>query len=661
MISDADLAERFDLDGDGAPRPSDCDDSDPAVGAPSTWYADADSDGYGTASTASACAAPDGFAPAGGDCDDSRPGVNPGGVELCNGQDDDCDGKADGADSLDAATWYPDDDADGFGDETRATVACEAPADTWILAAGDCDDASANAFPGGTETWYDGIDGDCLGGDDFDADADGHASDAFSGEDCDDADAWVNPDRPEACGDGVDNDCDGVQTACAWDGDLAVEDADSLFWSGANNDSLGASMTFVGDTDGDGRDDLLLGASYTNSSYGVAWLVRTPAAGEHRVDEAAVAIRGMHSGSYTGWSVAAAGDVDADGLADLWVGARTNYTEVPEYSVNAGVVYLVHGPVDADLTLGDSTDAVYGTEAQQQLGSRVAAGEITGDGAPDMAAWFNPSGVSSVHEGGVVVVSGHAGGRAPSTDGAWIVGEKPGDYLAGHALEMGQDIDGDGIGDLVTSARFSAADSPSRVYVLPGPADTDGVISDLAIQLEGESRTDGAGYSLALPGDSDGDGYGDLLVGAYGSGTRGQGAVYVVRGPVTDATALANVPDRLLGSRENEALGYAVDGGGDVNGDGRGDLVVSSPGCSGCGDVSVAWVVLSPLAGSVTVGDAALASVVEPAGSPSGAVAIALGGDIDGDGGVDLAVARPSGSYDGVGGGVVYLFLGGPP
>lgn len=105
-----------------------------------------------------------------------------------------------------------------------------------------------------------------------------------------------------------------------------------------------------------------------------------------------------------------------------------------------------------------------------------------------MAASGNPSGASSAYEGGLVVVSGHGSGRAPSTDGVWIVGEKAGDGAAGQALEMGQDLDGDGIGDLVTSARFDAADSPSRVYVNPGPVETDGVISDLAIQLVGESQ-----------------------------------------------------------------------------------------------------------------------------------------------------------------------------
>ena len=74
----------------------------------------------------------------------------------------------------------------------------------------DCDDGTAGAHPGATEIWYDGIDEDCLGGDDNDADGDGYDADSQGGDDCNDTDAAINPAAPEVDGDGIDNDCDGV-------------------------------------------------------------------------------------------------------------------------------------------------------------------------------------------------------------------------------------------------------------------------------------------------------------------------------------------------------------------------------------------------------------------------------------------------------------------
>jgi hypothetical protein len=92
----------------------------------------------------------------------------------------------------DCGLFAPDDDGDGF---TTAT---------------DCDDTDATVFPGAVEVFYDGVDQDCSGGSDYDADGDGEDSDAWGGADCDDADASVYPGAPDASGDGIDQDCDGV-------------------------------------------------------------------------------------------------------------------------------------------------------------------------------------------------------------------------------------------------------------------------------------------------------------------------------------------------------------------------------------------------------------------------------------------------------------------
>jgi hypothetical protein len=154
-------ADRF----PGAPEWCDGEDDDcdgvvdeDAVDAP-TWYVDADGDGVGAAPYV-ACEAGDAVA-TGGDCDDADPGAFPGGVESCDGRDDDCDGETD---EEGGATWFVDGDGDGFGAE--AFVACEPG--SGIAVAGDCDDSDATVLPGGTER-CNGRDDDCDGTSDEDA------------------------------------------------------------------------------------------------------------------------------------------------------------------------------------------------------------------------------------------------------------------------------------------------------------------------------------------------------------------------------------------------------------------------------------------------------------------------------------------------------------
>ena len=231
---------------------NDCDgtvDEDDASDA-TTWYADADGDGYGDAASASmACTQPSGSVADSTDCDDGSAAINPSATELCDGVDNDCDGSVDEADASDATTWYADSDGDGFGDASSSTVSCYAPAG-FVASSGDCDDDDAGISPAATEL-CDSVDNDCDGTVDeadaadaatwyADADADGYGdpsstSDACSqpggyvadDDDCDDGDAAVNPAATELC-DGVDNDCDGtIDEADATDATTWYIDTDS--------------------------------------------------------------------------------------------------------------------------------------------------------------------------------------------------------------------------------------------------------------------------------------------------------------------------------------------------------------------------------------------------------------------------------------------------
>jgi len=129
------------------------------------WYPDLDGDGYGDPLGASerSCLAPgEDWIDNPHDCDDTLSEVNPGAEEVCDGIDNDCDGAVDGADAVDAVTWYEDLDGDGWGGDD--VWGCEAPEDA-PEQDGDCDDTNADVNPDAEEIPGNGIDEDCDGSD----------------------------------------------------------------------------------------------------------------------------------------------------------------------------------------------------------------------------------------------------------------------------------------------------------------------------------------------------------------------------------------------------------------------------------------------------------------------------------------------------------------
>ncbi|MBK9644015.1 MAG: VCBS repeat-containing protein [Deltaproteobacteria bacterium] len=163
-------------------------------------------------------------APASLDCDDGDPSRAPGLAEVCDGLDNNCD---DAVDEGVGSVWYADADADGFGDDTSTTTACEPP-EGFTAQSGDCDDGDATVYPDAAER-CEGLDNDCDGAIDEDVqtswfrdgDSDGHgdatsplmscdppAGYVSSSDDCDDTRAEVSPSSAEIC-DELDNNCDG--------------------------------------------------------------------------------------------------------------------------------------------------------------------------------------------------------------------------------------------------------------------------------------------------------------------------------------------------------------------------------------------------------------------------------------------------------------------
>jgi hypothetical protein len=212
---------------------NDCDGSvdEDAINA-TTWYVDADGDGYGSSvSSAQACSVPSGHADNDADCDDADGAVHPAASEWCDTVDNDCDGSVDESDAVDAGTWYQDADGDGYGNPNSTGPGCSQPSG-FVADDTDCDDSTSAVKPGGTEV-CDGLDNNCDGDVDedgaanaatwyLDNDGDGYGTadttvtacsmpTGYSAlnTDCDDDSSAANPTGTEVV-DGVDNDCDGA-------------------------------------------------------------------------------------------------------------------------------------------------------------------------------------------------------------------------------------------------------------------------------------------------------------------------------------------------------------------------------------------------------------------------------------------------------------------
>jgi gliding motility-associated-like protein len=217
-----------------------------------TYYADADSDGFGNAAaTVQACSLPVGFVTNNTDCDDSNPSVNPAAVEVCDGVDNNCNTAIDEGLTI---TFYADADSDGFGDPTTTAVACTAPVG-FVTDNSDCDDSNPAINIGAVEV-CDGIDNNCdLTIDegltttyyaDLDGDTFGDPTNFVDActqptgfvidfTDCDDTNAAINPLGTELC-DGLDNNCD-----------LTIDEGFPLvsFYADTDGDTFGDPNNFI--------------------------------------------------------------------------------------------------------------------------------------------------------------------------------------------------------------------------------------------------------------------------------------------------------------------------------------------------------------------------------------------------------------------------------
>jgi hypothetical protein len=287
--------------------------------------------------------------------------------------------------------------------------------------------------------------------------------------------------------------------------------------------------------------------------------------------------------------------MDGDELPDVLVGAPGSSADGTR--PYAGAAYVMSGARRGTHGLGTADAKMYGELEADFLGNSVdGLGDVNGDGLDDIAIAAYVTDDNGYNAGTTYVVFGPVGGRLdPSDSDALLVGEVEIDY-AGTSTASAGDVDADGLRDILIGApnNDEGGDHAGAAYLVHGGVTGTILLGDADAKLVGESAGDEAGVCVSGAGDVNADGHDDLLVGAWGNAEAGTnaGAAYLVRGPVTGSVDLRRADLELVGASPRELAGYGVAGAGDLDGDGRADVLVGAPGNAENGRTSGAAYIL---------------------------------------------------------------------
>lgn len=353
-----------------------------------------------------------------------------------------------------------------------------------------------------------------------------------------------------------------------------------------------------------------------------------------------------------GGAIAAAGDVNGDGFGDVVVSAAHHQSG---RLIRAGAVTLLAGSSTG--LLANAGWSVVGGQASRQLGRAIAGGQdVNGDSLPDIAVATVHRMSAGVSRGGLNLFLGSTNpiSEAPN----WHYLPEARDGQLGESLAM-EDVNGDGFADLIAGAsrHTEFLEKEGAAFLFLGSRS--GLPDAPSWSAFGGATNSEFGDFITAPGDVNGDGFPDVLVGAPVYPVNGQstGRVFLFMG---GTNGLSPTPAWTTdGIAVNSQFGQAISGVGDVNGDGCSDFIVGAPQRSST----------DPLPGAVSLFLGSKENMsTNPVWSVSGeapgarfGTAVAGLGDVNGDGLNDVLIGSPELTVpDGNGrlGGRAYLYLG---
>ena len=378
-----------------------------------------------------------------------------------------------------------------------------------------------------------------------------------------------------------------------------------------SGDNAGISVSSAGDVNGDGFDDILIGAHLADphgSNSGQSYLVYGGSAVPGTVELSALngttgfRLNGISTYDFSGYSVSGAGDVNGDGFDDILIGAP----DADPHDLATGQSYLVYGgsaiPGTVELSALNGTTGFFvnGITRQDISGWSVAgAGDVNSDGFEDIligapADLRYTIGRTYLVYGGSAIPTSVELSAINGTSGFRVSGNNNSDR-SGHSVSGAGDVNNDGFDDILIEAPFASphGNNSGQSYVVyggsavPGAVELSDLNSTTGFSINGISTGDVSGYShhaVSRLGDVNGDGFDDILIGAHYADPRGDksGQSYVVYGgtgfaATIELTALNGTNGLFLnGISTQDRSGHSVSSAGDVNNDGFADILIGA-------------------------------------------------------------------------------------
>jgi len=402
--------------------------------------------------------------------------------------------------------------------------------------------------------------------------------------------------------------------------ELSTLNGTNGFQVNGTNGASGYAVSGAGDVNGDGLDDVIIGAPGGINNMGESYVVYGSTSGFSSPIDAftlngsdGFSIVGIDAQDYSGWSVSGAGDVNDDGIDDIIIGApRAD----PGGRSQAGEAYVIYGrtngfPAVVELSSLDGTNGfqLNGITALGLCASSVSgAGDVNNDGIDDII--IGAHNVSSAAGESYVVYGKVDNYSTPfelssinGTNGFRIAGTENLAY-SGWSVSGAGDFNNDGADDVIIGAYKASPDERIYVgksYVVYGQTNSFNwriLLSDLngtnGFQLNGVDASDRCGFSVSGAGDLNDDGIDDIITGAPGLGGS-HGESYVVYGSSLGFPAVFEFSslDGTNGFQINgydfaSYSGYSVSDAGDVNGDGIDDIIIGAENARPCNNMMAA-------------------------------------------------------------------------